>query len=249
MFQQGINRRPRLTMTRSNFPHTVRESRRAKRVIIKVWASSVVEVVVPVGFDRSKLPAILDLQSEWISKQQRGFRETQRIIKPRSIDLKAIDQTWTVGYIREATGGLCIKEGPGPTLTVRGDIDDVASIIRVLNSWLQRKAEAALGEWLLTLGQELSIAFNRLTVRRQKTLWGSCSGKKNINLNRNLLFLTKNMARYVLVHELCHVKQPNHSGAFWSLVDRYVRNSKEMSARVRKAGDSVPDWANSRSFK
>jgi predicted metal-dependent hydrolase len=97
--------------------------------------------------------------------------------------------------------------------------------------------------WFGASSDELSIPFNKLAVRRQKTLWGSCSAKKNINLNRNLLFLTAAMARYVLIHELCHVDQLNHSDEFWDLLERHVKNGRSMSAKTRQAASKVPDWA------
>ena len=100
-----------------------------------------------------------------------------------------------------------------------------------------------LGDWLTMLSEELSIPFNRLTVRRQKTLWGSCSSKKNINLNRNLLFLEPSMVRYVLVHELCHAKRPDHSAGFWDLLEQYVQGARTISKKTKKAGEEVPQWA------
>ncbi|HIN05374.1 MAG TPA: M48 family peptidase [Dehalococcoidia bacterium] len=57
------------------------------------------------------------------------------------------------------------------------------------------------------------------------------------------MFLPRSMARYVLVHELCHIKQPNHGPNFWTLVEQHVKNSRSMGIKARKAGNFVPDWA------
>ena len=229
--------------TRTGIEYTVRESSRAKRVIIKVWASSQVEVVVPKGFDRTRLPEILKLRAEWITDKRKNFREMKRKLRPKTINLKAVGQVWRIRYIDEGSGKLSIQEGPESILTVSGQVDDAGLVARALNSWLHQKARSILGEWLVTLSHELSLSFNRMTIRRQKTLWGSCSRKGNINLNRNLLFLSGKMARYVLVHELCHLEHPDHSTRFWDLVERYVRGSREMSSKTRRAGVAVPEWA------
>ena len=150
---------------------------------------------------------------------------------------------WRVHYVKESTEPLSITENPDLAIMVRGQVYDAISIARILNQWVHRKAKTMLGDWLNTLSHELSIPFNRLTIRSQKTLWGSCSSKKNINLNRNLLFLGPSMVRYVLVHELCHVKRPDHSAAFWDLVEQYVQGARALSKKTRKAGEEVPQWA------
>ena len=223
--------------------YNLRESTRAKRVIIKVWPSNQVKVVVPKGFNLARLPDILKRQSEWISGQKNKYRQMRKSLRPDTINLRAINQAWKVHYVKESTETLSITENPDLTLMVRGQVDDAISIARVLNQWLHRKAKTMLGDWLNTLSHELSIPFNRLTIRSQKTLWGSCSSKKNINLNRNLLFLERSVVRYVLVHELCHVKRPDHSAVFWDLVEQYVQDGRALSKKTRKAGEEVPQWA------
>ena len=223
--------------------YILRESTRAKRVIIKVWPSNQVEVVVPKGFNPSRLPDILKRQSEWISSQKNKYRQMRKSLRPDTINLRAINQAWKVHYVKESTETLSITENPDLTLMVRGQVDDAISIARILNQWLHRKARTMLGDWLTTLSHELSIPFNRLTIRSQKTLWGSCSSKKNINLNRNLLFLERSVVRYVLVHELCHVKRPDHSAVFWDLVEQYVHDGRALSKKTRNAGGEVPQWA------
>ena len=223
--------------------YNLRESTRAKKVIIKVCPSNRVEVVVPKGFNPSRLPDILKRQSEWISSQKNKYRQMRKSLRPDTINLRAINQVWRVHYGKESTETLSVTEIPDLTLMVRGQVDDAISIARILNQWLHRKARTMLGDWLTTLSHELSIPFNRLTVRRQKTLWGSCSSKQNINLNRNLVFLEPSMVRYVLVHELCHVKRPDHSAVFWDLVEQYVQGGKALSKKTRKAGEEVPQWA------
>ena len=230
-------------MSGPSVAYTVRESSRAKRVIVKVWPSNQVEVVVPRGFNLSRLPDILNRESEWISNQKNKYRQMGKPFKPDIIELRAINQVWRVHYVKESTETLLVTEIPDLTLMVRGQVDDAISIAKVLNQWLHRKARTMLGDWLTMLSEELSIPFNRLTVRRQKTLWGSCSSKKNINLNRNLLFLETSMVRYVLVHELCHVKRPDHSAGFWDLLEQYVQGARTISKKTKKAGEEVPQWA------
>ena len=229
--------------TQSGLQYAVRESSRAKRVIIKVRPSSGLEVVVPSGFPQERLPEILDKRAEWISAQQKKFQALKRALRPKRIALTAIGQTWTVQYIEKPGKHVSIEERDDMTLILRGQVDDLKLVVKALNDWLHKQARSRLAKQLSELSNELSVPFNKLTVRRQKTLWGSCSAKKNINLNRNLLFLPSTMVRYVLIHELCHIQQLNHSNEFWSLLEKRVKNSRSMSAKAKQAGSKVPVWA------
>ncbi|MBD3238347.1 MAG: DUF45 domain-containing protein [Candidatus Moranbacteria bacterium] len=64
--------------------------------------------------------------------------------------------------------------------------------------------------------------FNRISIRNQRTRWGSCSGKRNLNFNYRIVFLPNKCADYLIVHELCHLKQMNHSLKFWQLVAKTI---------------------------
>ena len=72
------------------------------------------------------------------------------------------------------------------------------------------------------LNQVYGFEVGDISIRNQKTRWGSCSGKKNLNFNYKLFFLPPELADYIIVHELCHLKEMNHSKRFWDLVSRVV---------------------------
>ncbi|MDO8592729.1 MAG: M48 family metallopeptidase [bacterium] len=77
------------------------------------------------------------------------------------------------------------------------------------------------------------LKFNAITIKRQKTRWGSCSKKGNLNYNYKILFLPKHIADYIIVHELCHLKEFNHSGKFWHLVAEAVPDYLEIRRELR----------------
>ena len=68
------------------------------------------------------------------------------------------------------------------------------------------------------------VSFNRVAIRNQKSRWGSCSSKRNLNFSYRLVFLPKHICDYVVVHELCHLKQMNHSPLFWLEVNKVLPN-------------------------
>lgn len=75
--------------------------------------------------------------------------------------------------------------------------------------------------------------FNRVSIKNPKTRWGSCSRQKNLNFNYRILFLPPEIAGYIIVHELCHLQELNHSRRFWTLVEKTFPNHKALRKRLR----------------
>jgi predicted metal-dependent hydrolase len=78
------------------------------------------------------------------------------------------------------------------------------------------------------------IAVGRIAIRNQKSRWGSCSKKGNLNFNYKLAFMPPAVRDYVIVHEICHVKEFNHGGGFWALVAETVPDWKELRKSLRE---------------
>jgi predicted metal-dependent hydrolase len=210
---------------------------------LKLSRTTGLEVVVPLGFDESRIPEILESKAGWISKHLGKARPFEKLQRPRSIELKAIQEWWRVEYLATSEGRPTVHEGGDGALVVEGAVDDPLRVAGALNEWLQAKAGKVLIPWLQELSRDLSIPFSRVTIRRQKTRWGSCSKQRSINLNRNLLFFPAQLVRYVLVHELCHTKQLDHSEKFWSLVEGYEPDARKRRREIEMAGNEIPPWA------
>ena len=84
------------------------------------------------------------------------------------------------------------------------------------------------------LADQFGFVYNKVTIRNQKTRWGSCSVKNNINLNMQLMNIPNHLIDYVILHELVHTKVKNHSPLFWGSLDRYVGNAKAIDKELKK---------------
>ena len=78
--------------------------------------------------------------------------------------------------------------------------------------------------------------FNKLAIKNQRTRWGSCSKKKNLNFNFKIALLPTELQDYIIVHELCHLKEFNHSSKFWNLVSRTITNYREIINDLKLEG-------------
>jgi len=78
-----------------------------------------------------------------------------------------------------------------------------------------------------------NFEFNRLAIKNQATAWGSCSVKKNLNFNYRLFLLPETLSEYIVVHELCHLKEMNHGKKFWQLVEQTIPNHKQIRKSLK----------------
>lgn len=82
--------------------------------------------------------------------------------------------------------------------------------------------------------QKMQVTYGKLTIRQQATRWGSCSGRGNLNFNWKLVLVPEDVVDYVVVHELAHRKEMNHSPRFWKLVEEQLPDYRERRKRLRE---------------
>ncbi len=92
----------------------------------------------------------------------------------------------------------------------------------IYNKWLKQKAENYIPARVKYLSKKIGIKPKRVNVKEQKTRWGSCSSLGNIALNYKLMRFNKKVIDYVIIHELCHLREMNHSKKFWDLVFSFM---------------------------
>jgi predicted metal-dependent hydrolase len=97
----------------------------------------------------------------------------------------------------------------------------------------KEKAKFFVVEELKQINKHYKFKYNKINIRNQKTRWGSCSKKGNLNFNYRILFLPKDVAKYIIAHELCHLKQFNHSRKFWQLVEQTIPNYIELRKKLK----------------
>lgn len=129
--------------------------------------------------------------------------------------------------------------------------EEIEKIIKQKSEWIQKALEKEINKQekqpLYTkeefkkiieknvneLVQRTGLKPNKITIKQIKYAWGSCSSKKNITLNLELIKYSQEAIRYVILHELCHIKYMNHSKNFWNLVEKYMPNYKQVKREFK----------------
>lgn len=222
-------------------PYKVKKHRLAKSVKLRASALRGLEITTPYRFNIKHLPAILEEHKEWILQHLSKYSLPVQEILPTKIALSAMKAEWKIEYQWCDTSTILI-ERPQKELVIVGKSRDTSQCQRLLIKWAKRQAKRFLAEQLQILSDQLQLPFKKLTIRSQKTLWGSCTSAKDINLNYKLIFLPPELMRYVMIHELCHTKHLNHSIHFWRLVESFDQNWRLHRRVLRRADDYLPSW-------
>jgi hypothetical protein len=216
---------------------------------LRVTVTGALEVVAPRRYSPRTIARILTREAAWIQTAQANAAARRQTLPPPpawclppEISLPAVGARWTVTARPTAARNARVVQVPPDGLVVAGLIADPAACRHALRRWLLRQGQLHLPPRLAAVSHERGLPYARSTVRLARSRWGSCSRLGVISLNARLLLLPPIVVDYVLVHELCHTRVPNHSPAFWRLVARHCPAYPDHRAALRAAGKQLPAW-------
>lgn len=229
-------------------PYSVRISPRSQRVRLTLNPRDGLVMVSPPGVDREVLTELASSWRGWVARQldEMGIPDPDvravRPTLPESIPLPALGEDWGVLYRYAPSGAARVREKSASAIVLSGDCSDHPACVAALRRWLMRRARQALPERLREVAEETGLAFSNVSIRGQRNRWGSCSAAGDISLNYQLLFLPPHLARHVLLHELCHTVELNHSSRFWKTVARFEPDLEALREEMRRSWSHVPGW-------
>jgi len=201
-------------------PYAVKHSSRAKHVRLEVRLNRGLIVVVPMSYDMEELPDLLRKKRRWILGKLSKYGRVPPLAAEK--ELKSGDSIPYLGrYLKIVT-----RHNPVTADSVRLEKNRLLVNLNtrngrlnlVLEWWYRQQAERLIKKRADELCPRLGVTYSRLTVRGAKTRWGSCSRKGNLNFNWKLMMAPEPVINYVIIHELAHLKEMNHSKNFWKLV-------------------------------
>ena len=168
--------------------YTLKRSRRAKYMRLRVLPGGTVILTVPHRMGASAIESFLVRQGQWL-----------RHAIARMMQFKALPVSGRRAYLKH-----------------------------------KEDARAFVCERALYWNQRYGYTYQRIAIKNSRRTWGSCSRKGNLNFSYALLFLPRELADYVIVHELCHLKERNHAKDFWKLVAHTLPNYIQLRRELRR---------------
>jgi predicted metal-dependent hydrolase len=188
--------------------------KRARKYILRVRPDGSLRVTIPRGGSRREAEAFVQRHQAWVATERRRVAERHAPVEWRAGDAILLHGEPTVLRVQEAGRGRMLVVGEQRVRLTAG-VDNVRPAAELA---LRRIAGRELAPRLEALAAEHRLTVSRITIRNQQSRWGSCSHRGVIALNFRLVQMPRWVCDYVLLHELMHLRQQNHSRRYWRLV-------------------------------
>jgi predicted metal-dependent hydrolase len=212
-------------------PLRVISSPRARRYLLRLDTDGAVRLVIPRRGSRTEAMRFLDRSRDWLERRVAAWRSREHLRQPWNDGASLLYRGEPVRlHVASDRSGVTLSfadqslPAGAPAADYRGPIQ----------AHLRSLAEGALPPRARELARLHGITIGRVTVRAQKTRWGSCSARGTISLNWRLIQAPPFVQDYLIIHELMHRRQMNHSARFWKLVADACPNWREAESWLKK---------------
>ena len=229
----GVTTRREVILAGRAISYRVRVSARARNIRLVIRPETGLEIVLPRGASAARAEQALHEKAAWI------VRTLDRVVAETASEPAPL----TTGSILPFAGRhLCLALQSGaPVGRFRATLDadtlrlttadtSQETVRAALVAWYRKQARVVIVERLALWNMHYRFAFGRVSIKEQKSRWGSCSRQGNLNFNWRLLLAPLPVLDYVVIHELAHLKELNHSPRFWAIV---AQTCPEYAARRR----------------
>ena len=224
-----------------------RSTRRRRTIQIQLDPENGFKVLVPHTLTHAEVEDFLLKRSDWILKHRSSERNLDEIRdwgeggtamlrgKPIQVVIEERDDDDLVGalpptVVKSLEGNrVAVTIPPGLIASTKASV-----VKRWLTEWYKQEAWDFLNARVSEIGNVMGVQPSQLKLSNAKKRWGSCSGKRSVNLNWRLIMLEDSLIDYVVVHELAHLIELNHSPSFWQVVEGVLPEHKELRKKLRE---------------
>ncbi|KUO51475.1 MAG: hypothetical protein APF76_14015 [Desulfitibacter sp. BRH_c19] len=226
--------------------YNVKRSERAKRMRITI-KNGLVAVILPKGAIHQQAVDFLLAKKDWVIKHvQSSCKDFNQLPKRKYESGESYPyrgRNYMLQIENAPINKILIKAGVNVLIITIPYLLDISkrpeAIKEALLNWYKNQARIVFKEKLDYYSEIIGVEYASFRIKEQKTRWGSCSSKRNINLNWKVILAPNEVIDYIIVHELAHLSNMNHSTEFWELVAKYVPDYNSQKRWLKKNGISL----------
>ncbi|MBI3991973.1 MAG: M48 family metallopeptidase [Candidatus Lambdaproteobacteria bacterium] len=235
----------RLNTASLDIPYTLRRSRRRRTISVTIDPDRGMLVHCPQRLPQAEIDAFLRRKAKWIRSKMALIDSIRASQKPISWQdgaaLPYQGASYTLRIRADASGG---------SVSLHGGIIEVACGLAgqqpadetsesLVMAWYRREAERVIQQRVAHFQEHVGVTPSRVCVKDQKRRWGTCTSRGALYFNWRLILAPLHVLDYVVVHELCHLLELNHSPRFWSLVSSVLPDYRQRRSWLRQQGASL----------
>jgi predicted metal-dependent hydrolase len=219
-----ISLQRKISLDHKEIDYTLRLSNKAKYLRLQINHANELEVILPKRYKHEKAEDFILQKKNWILKRlKEKQKDTFHFLGKELKVLVNYDLFVKKPQIIYSNKKLIANIPAGYSFTEN----------EIYDSWLKHKAKIYIPKRARELSKLTGFDYKRITIRSQKTRWGSCSANGTLSFNYGLLKFGKKVIDYVIIHELCHLKELNHSKRFWKLVEKSCPDYKNLKRELK----------------
>lgn len=213
-----------VTLGEKTIAYTLKRSSRARLIWLNIKQKTGLVVTIPHYYHLKFLPDYLRTNSEWIlrnlDKYCSQIQDSPAVNALPTNTISYLGKYITVMQERNISGPTALKLKQNNLIISLNSTSDNLSL-NELEHWYRIQASRLIQAKVKKYSQLMGLDYNRVVIRDQKSRWGSCSCRRNLNFSWRLIMAPESVLDYVIIHELCHLKEMSHSKSFWNLVASY----------------------------
>jgi predicted metal-dependent hydrolase len=213
-------------------------SRRNKRMCIRVDRCGT-SVIAPVTEDIETIRNFLSHTEPWILKKTNYYTKLNNKLEYGPLlddEIIYLGKKYKIKFVKDTFEYTVFSEN---LMKITFHVKDRRTCKRNIVNWYTEQTKKLLDNKVPLFGKKLSISYGKVRIRNQKLRWGSCSKEGNLNFNLLLSALPVSIIDYIIIHELFHLVEFNHSDHYWELVEQEIPTYKDCRAWLKKNGAYV----------
>ncbi len=204
----------------------IKRLKTSRSLRLRVFEDGTVVVTAPTRVPQRLIDEFIDQHRDWITqKRTEASSKQERLTAERDkLFFRGTEYGFRLNVSATKKSGVVVKDDQ---ILVTCPAEDHAVVRPILEKWYRAQGAKRFTERVPLLADLVGRDVKNVTIRDQRTRWGSCSSRNTISLNWRLIMAPDTVSDYVIYHELAHLTHMNHSDRFWNLVEQYVPNYKE----------------------